>query len=324
MKKALLIIMVLTLTNANIAQSIQPCIVMQYNQKEVKTPLSGVQIDVRGAGTAVSDSEGKVTLNFTTYKPGDHVTVRGISKSGYEVFNTNAIEQWNITRNQTPFIIVLVKSSYFSNLKQRLKETSVCSYRSKYKKAKAKLEKMKTDGLLKEKEYYEQLSRIEDNYEKQLKNIDAYIDAFARFDLSELSNEEKRIIEMVHNGLIDEAVNAYDSLKIIEKYVDAINKRSELSHFKNNITAEINMQQLIADSLLSIIERQQLTLKETLIKMKKEEFVHTDDYLLFVKKVLDTFEILYAKDPNKYREDYEFIKREWEQIHPNNNVITNK
>ena len=53
-----------------LAQATQPCIVKQYNQKQTKTPLSGVQVEVRDAGSAVSASNGAVTLRFATLKPG--------------------------------------------------------------------------------------------------------------------------------------------------------------------------------------------------------------------------------------------------------------
>lgn len=36
------------------AQSTQPCVVKQYNQKEEKTPLPGVEVMVSNAGSKVS------------------------------------------------------------------------------------------------------------------------------------------------------------------------------------------------------------------------------------------------------------------------------
>ena len=126
----LTVAMAVTLTA--LAQATQPCIVKQYNQRQQKTPLSGVQVEVRGAGSAVSGADGRLTLRFTTLKPGDRVPVRSITKAGYEIFNKVAVDQWNITRNNTPFVIVLVRSDYFNQLKSSLKQTSVSSYKAKY------------------------------------------------------------------------------------------------------------------------------------------------------------------------------------------------
>ena len=126
---SLLVLLAITLTT--MAQATQPCIVKQYNQKQQKTPLPGVQVEVRDAGSATSNKAGLFTLKFATLKPGDRVPFRSAIKSGYELMNKMAVEQWNIARDQHPFEIVLVQSSYFTQLKSNIKQTSVDSYHKK-------------------------------------------------------------------------------------------------------------------------------------------------------------------------------------------------
>ena len=196
------------------AQATQPCIVKQYNQKQAKTPLAGVQVEVRDAGTVASASDGTLTLKFATLKPGDKVTMRRVTKTGYEIFNKTAIDQWNISRNQQRFEIVLVQSAYFTQLKSKLTQSSTDNYKKKYEQEKAEKERLLKTGKLKEAEYRQQLNDLEDQYDNALKNLDNYIDQFARIDLSEVSEEEQRILEMVEQGKIDEAVKAYEELDI--------------------------------------------------------------------------------------------------------------
>ena len=117
------------------AQSTQPCVVKQYNQKAEKTPLSGVEVMASNAGSTVSDNEGRLTLVFRTLKPGDKVKLISAKKAGYALFNTEAVEQWNISRDQSPFTLVLVKKDYFDQLKAKLTETSAGSYQRKYEQA---------------------------------------------------------------------------------------------------------------------------------------------------------------------------------------------
>lgn len=305
---------VLVISHAVLAQVTQPCIVKQYNQKRQKTPLAGVQVEVRDAGSAISDKAGQLTLKFATLKPGDSVTLRRATKNGYEIFNKADVGHWNISRNNTPFVIVLVKSDYFEQLKKSLKQTSVSSYKAKYEKAKADLARRQKEGRLKEQEYSQKLIDLENQYDNQLKNIDSYIDVFARFDLSELSEEEERIIEMVHNGQIDEAVKAYDDLKIIDKYESAIESRDNLSTHIGQATAERDRQQQMADSILAIMQRQHVTLTEMTLQLKKEEITDAKKYRQLLKSVLDTFETLYAKEPDRYRQDLELIRKEWERV----------
>ena len=315
MRKQLLFLFLLSIIDLNgWAQSTQPCIVKQYNQKRQKTPLAGVLVEARGAASSVSGSDGTLTLRFATLKPGDRVTVRGVTKNGYEIFNKAAVDQWNITRNNNPFVIVLVKSDFFTQLKLNLKDSSVSCYKSKYDRAKANLVKQQKEGSLKEEEYLKKLNELENQYDEQLRNIDFYIDVFARFDLSELSEEEERIIEMVHSGRIDEAVKAYDKLKIIEKYENAIENRDKMSEYIDQAVVERARQQQMADSVFSIMQRQHVTLTEMAQQMKREKMTDAKKYRQFVKSALDTFEILYAKDPNRYRQDLDLIKKEWERI----------
>ena len=207
----------LAITLTALAQATQPCIVEQYNQKQQRTPLAGVQVEVRDAGSAISDKAGLLTLKFTTLKPGDKVTTRRISKTGFEIFNKEAIDQWNVSSNQQRFKIVLVRSDYFAQFKSKLNQSSTDNYKKKYEEAKAELAKSQRAGKLKEEEYRKKLNELEDQYDNALKNLDNYIDQFARIDLSEVSAEEQRILDMVQEGQIDEAVKAYEALDISGK-----------------------------------------------------------------------------------------------------------
>jgi tetratricopeptide (TPR) repeat protein len=131
--------------------------------------------------------------------------------------NKAAVEQWFIARDNTPFSLVLVRSDYFNQLKDRLTQTSTDSYRAKYEQAMQQLEQQKKTGKLKEAEYNQKLDELETSYQTQLSNLNNYIDQFARIDLSEVSAEEQRILDMVEEGKIDEAVKAYEALDITGK-----------------------------------------------------------------------------------------------------------
>lgn len=39
-----IVVILLTMTTSALAQSTQPCVVLQYNQKQPKTPLGGVDV----------------------------------------------------------------------------------------------------------------------------------------------------------------------------------------------------------------------------------------------------------------------------------------
>ena len=261
MKKVFLTLIILVTTLGAMAQATQPCVVKQYNQKQQKTPLAGVQVEVRDAGSAASGADGRLTLSFRTLKPGDRVPFRAATKAGFELMNKTAVEQWNISRDQKPFEIVLIQSAYFTQLKGKLKQSSVDSYHKKYEKARADLEKLQKEGKLKEQEYYDKLNELEDRYDSQLKNLDTYVDQFARIDLSELSEQEQRFLELAHAGRLDEAAEAYNSLNAAGKYITAVENVRKLNEDIAKLEDEKVQQQEAAKTFFAMLQRQVNTLK---------------------------------------------------------------
>ncbi len=260
MKKVVLTVLVLAITLTTLAQVTQPCIVKQYNQKQQKTPLAGVQVEVRDAQSATSAANGAITLQFATLKPGDRVTVRRITKPGYEIFNKAVVDQWTITRGATTEI-VLVQSSYFTQLKSKLTQSSIDNYKKKYEQEKAEKERLLKAGKMKEEEYRQQLNDLEDQYDNALKNLDNYIDQFARIDLSEVSAEEQRILDMAQAGQIDEAVKAYEALDISGKLRQARENKKALSEAKARIEEEEAQQEQTIKDLKEKQQREIATLK---------------------------------------------------------------
>ena len=107
----------MTLTTlTSVSQVAQPCVVKQYDQNHVKTPLADVRVEVRDANTTTSDRNGLLTLKFNTKKPGDPVVFRSADKAGYEVMNKDVVNQWNISSDNKTFELVMIKSVLFGSL----------------------------------------------------------------------------------------------------------------------------------------------------------------------------------------------------------------
>ena len=261
MRKALLSIFAAVICISAYAQATQPCVVKQYNQKEQKTPLAGVEVMVSNAGSQVSDNDGVFTLRFRTLKPGDRVNLVSIKKDGFELMNSEAVEQWNITGNQKPFELVMVNSIYFAQLKGKLKQASTDSYRAKYQQATKELEAALAAGKMKEEEFNQKYDELDTWYQEQLKNLDNYIDQFARIDLSEVSAEEQRILELVEQGQIDEAVKAYEDLDLMGKLRTARDNAKALADAKARIEEEEAAQKQVVEDLKGKLDREIATLK---------------------------------------------------------------
>lgn len=224
-KVILRLIIVLCAVSVN-AQTKQHGVVKEYNEKEEKTPLSEVELLVSKAPSTISDKDGNFTLEFLTLKPGEHVSVNNIEKQGYEIFNKEAIEQWNINPKD-PFVVIMCRSDKLKAIRDLYESKASENYRNQYNEEIDKLKKLKLEGKIKEEEYQKSLQEIKNTYVKQLDNLDNYIDRFVRIDISELSITEQEFFDMIQNGDIDLAIKGYEDLKISEKLKKEFDDRNE-------------------------------------------------------------------------------------------------
>lgn len=260
MRSIILYILVIIATVCANAQTVQLGVVKEYNEKAQKTPLAGVELNVRSAQSTVSDKKGDFSLNFLTLKPGEKINVRRIEKLGYEVFNKEAIEQWNLNP-KNPFIIVMCRSDRFKRIRDNYEKVSSESYARQLKKEEDYLAKLKADGKLKDEDYQKQIFKLREDYENQLDNLDGYIDRFSRIDLSELSVIEQQIIELVQEGKIDEAITKYEEQNFVDKYAQEVSQIKEVSNAIDKLEDVKSSKELARDSLLASINRQIETLK---------------------------------------------------------------
>lgn len=274
------------------AQVTQPCIVKQYNQKQQKTPLSGVQVTVRNAGSTVSAKDGRLTLTFRTLKAGDKVSLISVKKTGYELFNKSATDQWNLSGAGKPFTIVMVRSDYFSQLKEKVTQVSSDNFKAQYIQATKELEAQKNIGKLREEEFNRKLEELENKYNESMKTLNNYVDKFVRIDQSEVSPEEQRLLDLVQEGRFDEAVKAYDGMQLLEQLEKEIGYFNDLTLKKNTIGKEIDIRRNNIKDLYSIFQRQLSTFILAGKYHKAEENL---------EEALVTISPLYDKNPDEYR-----------------------
>jgi len=237
------------------AQSVQQVQVLEYLGKEQKRPLKGVSLTVQNAASTISDQQGKLSLQFRTLKAGEAVQVRRIDLAGYEIFNQEAVDAWTISPKQT-FILILCKSERFKALCDQYTAAASSSYERQLSKEKAALEKLRQDGKIRQQEYAEQLESIENQYNEQLDNLENYVDRFARIDLSEISEEEQQIIELVQQGNIDEAIHRYEELNLLSKYQQQSADIQQVRLTQEQLQDLGAQKQASRDSLLNLLQQQ--------------------------------------------------------------------
>lgn len=208
------------------AQTQQVGYIKEYNGENQKTPLSGVEINIKNAGSTVSAQDGRFILEFRTMRPGQRVSVTSIVKEGYEILNLDALEQWNISVDE-PFVIVMVKSANFKNLCDRYYSNCSNSYRVQHERMLERLEQERQQNRISEQAYEEERTRLVNEYEQRLQDLTSYIDRFARIDLENLSVVEKEIVAAIEEGRIDEAIQMYEDQRFLETYICQVEQRNE-------------------------------------------------------------------------------------------------
>lgn len=259
----------MTLSTSAMAQSVVKGYVLEYNGTESKTPLSNVEIVVSNAGSTVSDENGAFTIHFRQLKPGDPVSVRRITKVGYEIFNTDVVDHWYIAKDSVPFIIVMCKSDKLHETQRQMIDVANRKATFQFEQDQRRLHVDKVNKQFSEEDYQRQLNQLKRDYEAKLENIDNYIDRFVRIDLSSLSNDEKKIVKYVQTGEFEKAIQLYEQQNLSTKLLEQGKTLEKL----DAASAEFNKaEQNLRRQLKSV--RQSILRQTDLLRMQGGEDAH--------------------------------------------------
>lgn len=203
------------------AQVKQQGFVYEYNTSGSRKPLGNVEINVRYAAPQLSGDDGAFELNFPTRTAGDRVSVRRIDKPGYELFNRDAVEQWIIS-DRYPFTILMCRQDELKSLKDRYLSASSANYARQLEAERNKLDRLKSQGVIAQREYLRRLDSLQVVYDRQLDRLDVYVDRIARIDVSCLGEFDRQVIELLEQGHIDEAVRMYDDRDLAADLIKAL------------------------------------------------------------------------------------------------------
>ena len=227
--------------------------VLEYLGYSDKRPLAGVEIYIKDAGSTISDKYGSYSLTFRTSKKGDPVFVKRIEKINYEIFNTDAIQQWIIGSD---FTIVMCSKARFKALRDSYYKVSSRSYANQYKNEKKNIEKLRKSKKITEEEYRQKIDQIRNDYQNQLENLETYVERFARIDLSEISDSEKKIVGLIHEGKIDKAIEEYEKQNYLQKYKQQIIEIQKIDSTLITIDELIQYKTMSRDSLCRLVDKQ--------------------------------------------------------------------
>lgn len=231
MKKSYMLLLFFMISIFSFGQIIQKGQILEYNGRESKTKITApIAITVVGAPSTVSSSEtGGFSLNFANNKMGDRLSfVNGQLPKyiGYELFNTETLNNWNLSASQT-LNVVFCKKSKFREYVDNYYSKGNESYELQLNTEKQKLDAALKKNEMLRKEYDKKINELEEFYDEQLKNLRNYAERFARIDLSELSVPESQAIDLFSKGDIQGAIKIYEDLHLNDKLDVVLNNIKE-------------------------------------------------------------------------------------------------
>lgn len=259
------------------AQSVQQCIVMQYNGQQDKTPLGGVSVTAAGAGSVMSGDDGRFSLNFRTLRAGDQIRFRRIDLAGYEVMNTEALDAMRV--GEGTLTIILCQSEELNRLRDGYHSAAAQRYQKQLQEAQQQVEALKQEGKLRDEEFARRMDELEETFEQQMQTLDTYVDKFARIDLSELDAYEQKIIALVQEGKFDEAIALYDDQHLTERLQQGVREQRQLQNDQSVISKALDAKQQEAERLEHNLDEQISLLR----KVGGEENIRKADSLQNVK-----------------------------------------
>lgn len=245
-----------------VAQSVQRGEVLEYRGTDPKTPLAKVNVVASNAGAVQSDAEGQFSLQFRTLHSGDAIQFRRIERSGYEVMNTEALEVARVARPSAQdeasdrIRIVMIPRATLQRLRDGYRNVTEQRYEQQLQRAEAQLDSLRQAGKLAEEQYNARINALEEAHEEKLNQLDTYIDKFARIDLSDISQDEQRIVALVQEGRFEEALQIYEDQHLSERLQQNRADVTQLTAIRDQLAEAARQKAIENERLRQSIDRQ--------------------------------------------------------------------
>lgn len=236
------------------SQSSQQLKVLLYNGQQDKSPLQGVSVSAVNAGSTISDETGIVKLQFRSLKLGDPIQFRRIEMSGYEVMNTEVVENMHIGTGE--LTIVMCNSDELARLRDGYRSLAAQRYQKQLTEAQKQVDSLQKEGKIKAEEFNQRMETLETEYQHKMQSLDTYVDKFARIDLSELDTFEQEIISLVQEGRFEEAIGRYEEQHLTARLQEGVKQQKQLQGDQQRLNESIEAKENEANRLEKNLDEQ--------------------------------------------------------------------
>ena len=273
--------------------------------------LGNVVVQAKGMFNPVtSDENGAFSITVPGKNDGDPIAFLRIQKNGYELKDKDFIGRQHVCSSRVPIIIQMVDLQQLAKDKQRIENNAYRVAEENYQKKLTELEAQKEEGEITTEKYRQELSELQDKYEKYLSLVGDMAERYARTDYDQLDSIDYQINVCIENGEFDKADSlihtVFDPETVLERNRAAkqeIQDRIALAQSvidKANADREAILQDIeYAKRLASICEN---LAQEYILMEEKEKAVEC------LEKSLEIKFILYGEESDEVNEINNRIK----------------
>jgi hypothetical protein len=191
-------------------------------QNSGNRPLGGVQITVLGSAPEVSDNAGAFALAFPGKKPGERIVVTGVSKTGYEIVNRDALANWLIPADpRARTKIVMCPEGALARNILKYYELSQAALTRGYDEQLRRLQAQRDSARIDARTFGEQAKILADRFASQETRLEELAERFARENFDDCSTVHRQAFEAFAQGRIDEALRILESVNSAEEIAKA-------------------------------------------------------------------------------------------------------
>lgn len=257
--------------------------------------LGNVVVQAKGMFNPVtSDENGAFSITVPGKNDGDPIVFLRIQKNGYELKDKDFIGRQHVCSSRVPIIIQMVDLQQLAKDKQRIENNAYRVAEENYQKKLTELEAQKEEGEITTEKYRQELSELQDKYEKYLSLVGDMAERYARTDYDQLDSIDYQINVCIENGEFDKADSlihtVFDPETVLERNRAAkqeIQDRIALAQSvidKANADREAILQDIeYAKRLASICEN---LAQEYILMEEKEKAVECLEKSLAIKSIL--------------------------------------
>lgn len=190
-----------------------------YDYKsKTKRPIANVQLTVAYAKPTTSAADGTFTLEFgDNVKVGDKIThTKQPFYRGMKVFNMKEVDNWFVVNSRQT--LIMCDYEEYELAKKNWYNLGVASVEKRHNAEIAALKKESAD-------YYQQLSELQEKYDRIMDNMRNNADAMARIDQSELDAQMQEVYTLYEQGAVDEAMQRLEDMCLAENFLQALERK---------------------------------------------------------------------------------------------------